>query len=158
MRPLHAHCYLGIGTLYAKSGQREKGRAELLATIELHRAMEMTFWLPQAEAALAQVHQGMVAVLATGQTLTQPLCLVLRAKAAGYVGQIEEALRLLAETLIAGRGKWAGATCLRRRIGSRESCYCSRPPQMQPKRPPVSSRPWRLPAGSRPNPRSCAPR
>ena len=54
MRPLVAHCHLGLGTLYAKTGQREQARAELSAAIDLYRAMEMTFWLPQAEAALAQ--------------------------------------------------------------------------------------------------------
>jgi tetratricopeptide (TPR) repeat protein len=55
MRPLMAHCHLGLGTLYAKAVTREQARAELSAAIELYRAMEMTFWLPQAEAALAQV-------------------------------------------------------------------------------------------------------
>ena len=54
MRPLQAHCHLGLGTLYAKTGQREQARAELSAAIDLYRAMEMTFWLPQAEAVLAQ--------------------------------------------------------------------------------------------------------
>jgi class 3 adenylate cyclase/tetratricopeptide (TPR) repeat protein len=55
MRPLQAHCYLGLGTLYATNGQHEQARAALSAAIELYRAMEMTFWLPQAEATLAQV-------------------------------------------------------------------------------------------------------
>jgi tetratricopeptide (TPR) repeat protein len=55
MRPLQAHCHLGLGTLYAKAGQREQARAELSTAIEMYRAMEMTFWLPQVEAALAQV-------------------------------------------------------------------------------------------------------
>jgi len=55
MRPLVAHCHLGLGSLYAKMGQREQARAELFAAIDLYRAMDMTFWLPQAEAALAQV-------------------------------------------------------------------------------------------------------
>ena len=55
MRPLQAHCHRGLGTLYAKIGQREPARAGLSAAIALYRAMEMTFWLPQAEAALAQV-------------------------------------------------------------------------------------------------------
>ena len=55
MRPLQAHCHLGLGTLYATTGQREQARAELSAAIELYRAMEMQFWLPQAEAALVQV-------------------------------------------------------------------------------------------------------
>ena len=55
MRPLVAHCHLGLGTLYARTGQREQARAELSAAIDLYRAMDMTFWLPEAEAALAQV-------------------------------------------------------------------------------------------------------
>jgi tetratricopeptide (TPR) repeat protein len=55
MRPLQAHCHLGLGTLYAKTGQREQARAELTAATDLYRTMEMTFFLRQAEAALAQV-------------------------------------------------------------------------------------------------------
>jgi tetratricopeptide (TPR) repeat protein len=55
MRPLVAHCHLGLGSLYAKTGQREQAHAELSAAIDLYRAMDMTFWLPQAEAALVQV-------------------------------------------------------------------------------------------------------
>jgi hypothetical protein len=50
-----AHCHRGLGTLYAKLGQREQARAALSTAIELYRTMEMTFWLPQAEAALAQM-------------------------------------------------------------------------------------------------------
>jgi class 3 adenylate cyclase/tetratricopeptide (TPR) repeat protein len=55
MRPLQAHCHQGLGTLYATVGQREQARAALTTAIEMYRAMAMTFWLPQAEAALAQV-------------------------------------------------------------------------------------------------------
>jgi len=55
MRPLLAHCHLGLGKLYTKIGRRAEARAELSAAIALYRAMEMTFWLPQAEATLAQV-------------------------------------------------------------------------------------------------------
>jgi len=55
MRPLQAHCHLSLGTLYVKISQREQARTELSTAIALYRAMEMTFWLPQAEAALAQV-------------------------------------------------------------------------------------------------------
>jgi hypothetical protein len=55
MRPLQAHCYLGLGTLHGKAGQREQARTELSAAITLYRAMDMTFWLPQAEATLARV-------------------------------------------------------------------------------------------------------
>jgi hypothetical protein len=46
MRPLVAHCHLGLGILYAKTGRREQAHAELAAASELYRAMEMTFWLP----------------------------------------------------------------------------------------------------------------
>src|SRR5262245_52734928 len=55
MRPLQAHCHLDLGTLYVKTGQREQARTELASAINLYRAMDMTFWLPQAEVALAQV-------------------------------------------------------------------------------------------------------
>jgi tetratricopeptide (TPR) repeat protein len=55
MRPLQAHCCRGLGMLYAQTGQRQQARAALVTAIELYRAMEMTFWLPQAEETLAQV-------------------------------------------------------------------------------------------------------
>jgi class 3 adenylate cyclase/tetratricopeptide (TPR) repeat protein len=55
MRPLQAHCHRGLGTLYARIGQREPARAALAAAIAMYRSMDMTFWLPQTEAALAQV-------------------------------------------------------------------------------------------------------
>jgi len=55
MRPLVAHCHLGLGTLSAKTGQREQARAALSTAIAMYRAMAMTFWLPLAEAALVQV-------------------------------------------------------------------------------------------------------
>jgi hypothetical protein len=41
--------------LYATRGQGEQARTVLIMAIEMYRAMDMTFWLPQAEAALAQV-------------------------------------------------------------------------------------------------------
>jgi tetratricopeptide (TPR) repeat protein len=55
MRPLQAHCHLSLGTLHVKVGQREQARTELSTAIALYRSMDMTFWLPQAEATLAQV-------------------------------------------------------------------------------------------------------
>jgi tetratricopeptide (TPR) repeat protein len=55
MRPLQAHCHRGLGTLYAATGQWEQARAALATAIALYRAMDMTFWLPETEAALAQV-------------------------------------------------------------------------------------------------------
>jgi len=55
MRPLVVHCHRGLGILYARIGRREQARSALATAIGLYRAMEMTFWLPEAEAALAQV-------------------------------------------------------------------------------------------------------
>jgi class 3 adenylate cyclase/tetratricopeptide (TPR) repeat protein len=55
MRPLQAHCHRGLGTLYAATGQQEQARRELATAIEMYRAMGMKFWLPQTEAALAQM-------------------------------------------------------------------------------------------------------
>jgi tetratricopeptide (TPR) repeat protein len=55
MRPLQAHCHRSLGTLYAAIGQWEQARIALSTAIELYHAMAMTFWLPRAEATLAQV-------------------------------------------------------------------------------------------------------
>jgi tetratricopeptide (TPR) repeat protein len=57
MRPLVAHCHLGLGRLYGQSGRGEQARAALTTALDLYRAMDMTFWLPQAEAARAQVER-----------------------------------------------------------------------------------------------------
>ena len=80
---------------------------------------------------LAQMHQGMTAVLATGQELGRPFCLVRLAEAAGHVGQVAAGLRLLGEALAvmadSGRGDlW------RRHIGPRENSCCGKPSLMQP--------------------------
>jgi Flp pilus assembly protein TadD len=56
MRPLQAHCHRGLGTLYDATGQQEQARVEVSTAIEMYQAMEMTFWLPQTEAALVQVN------------------------------------------------------------------------------------------------------
>jgi class 3 adenylate cyclase/tetratricopeptide (TPR) repeat protein len=55
LRPLQAHCHRGLGQLYAATGQQEPARRALSTALEMYRAMGMTFWLPQTEAALAQV-------------------------------------------------------------------------------------------------------
>jgi hypothetical protein len=55
MRPLQAHCHRGLGTLYAQRGPRELAHTVLSTAITMYRTMDMTFWLPQTEAVLAQV-------------------------------------------------------------------------------------------------------
>lgn len=58
MRPLQAHCHLGLGSLYLSIGQGQQAHAALTTAIDLYRIMRMTFWLPQAEAALSKIEGG----------------------------------------------------------------------------------------------------
>jgi hypothetical protein len=44
-----------LAPLYGQTGQSEQACVELSTAIDMYRAMDMTFWLPQAEAALARV-------------------------------------------------------------------------------------------------------
>jgi tetratricopeptide (TPR) repeat protein len=60
MRPLQAHCHRGLGMFYREIRRPAQARAELLAALTLYRAMEMNFWRPETEVALAHV-QGEVA-------------------------------------------------------------------------------------------------
>jgi tetratricopeptide (TPR) repeat protein len=55
MRPLQAHCHRGLGKLYSQTSQSEQARTELTTAIDMYRDMEMNFWLPETEAALASV-------------------------------------------------------------------------------------------------------
>jgi hypothetical protein len=50
MRPLVAHCHLGFGTLFQRTGKREQAGEHLATAITLYREMDMRFWLEQAEA------------------------------------------------------------------------------------------------------------
>jgi class 3 adenylate cyclase/tetratricopeptide (TPR) repeat protein len=55
MRPLLAHCHLGLGTLYHHLGDAAQARAELDTANMLLQSMDMTLWLPRVQAALAAV-------------------------------------------------------------------------------------------------------
>jgi hypothetical protein len=50
MRPLVAHCHLGLGTLYRRTGQHEQGNEHLTTATTMYREMDMRFYLEQAEA------------------------------------------------------------------------------------------------------------
>ena len=52
MRPLVAHCHLGLGKLSRRTGQREQAREHLTTATTMYREMDMTSWLEQAEAEL----------------------------------------------------------------------------------------------------------
>jgi tetratricopeptide (TPR) repeat protein len=52
MRPLVAHCHLGLGTLAGWTGDSGKPREHLTRAAEMYQEMGMDFWLAQAEAVL----------------------------------------------------------------------------------------------------------
>ena len=49
MRPLVAHCHLGLGKLYWRAGKREHAHEHLITAVTMYREMDMRFWLEQAE-------------------------------------------------------------------------------------------------------------
>jgi transcriptional regulator with AAA-type ATPase domain/tetratricopeptide (TPR) repeat protein len=50
MRPLAAHCHLGLGKLYRRTDNREQAREHLATATTMYREMGMTYWLERAEA------------------------------------------------------------------------------------------------------------
>jgi len=50
MRPLVAHCQLGLGRLYRRTGQWPDAQEHFTAAITMYREMDMRFWLGKAEA------------------------------------------------------------------------------------------------------------
>jgi DNA-binding SARP family transcriptional activator len=53
MRPLVAHCHLGLGKLYRHTGKRVQAQHHLTTSSTLYSEMEMPFWLDQTEAVMA---------------------------------------------------------------------------------------------------------
>jgi class 3 adenylate cyclase/tetratricopeptide (TPR) repeat protein len=49
MRPLVAHCHLGLAKLYRRTGKREQARDHLVTATTMYREMDMRFWLAEAE-------------------------------------------------------------------------------------------------------------
>jgi tetratricopeptide (TPR) repeat protein len=52
MRPLVAHCHLGLGKLSRRTGKREQAREHLTTATTMYREMDMRFWLEAAKAKL----------------------------------------------------------------------------------------------------------
>ena len=52
MRPLVAHCHLGLGKLYRRTGKREQAHEHLTTAATMYREMDMRFWLEKAETEL----------------------------------------------------------------------------------------------------------
>jgi tetratricopeptide (TPR) repeat protein len=55
MRPLVAHCHLGLGKLSRRTGKRERAHEHLTTATTMYREMDMRFWLEQAETALMEL-------------------------------------------------------------------------------------------------------
>ena len=54
MRPLVAHCHLGLGELYRRSDKREEALEHLITATTMYREMCMTYWLEKAEVQLKE--------------------------------------------------------------------------------------------------------
>jgi Tetratricopeptide repeat len=54
MRPLAAHCHLGLGKLYRRTDKREQAREHFATATTMYREMGMTYWLEKAEAELTE--------------------------------------------------------------------------------------------------------
>jgi tetratricopeptide (TPR) repeat protein len=52
MRPLIAHCHLGLGKLYRRTGKREQAQEHLTTATTMYREMGMAYWLEKAEVEL----------------------------------------------------------------------------------------------------------
>jgi class 3 adenylate cyclase/tetratricopeptide (TPR) repeat protein len=57
MRPLVAHCHLGLGTLYRRTGDHAKATDHLTTAATMYREMGMDFWLEKADAELRGVER-----------------------------------------------------------------------------------------------------
>jgi tetratricopeptide (TPR) repeat protein len=55
MRPLVAHCHLGLGTLYSRTERRQQALEHLSIAIRLYREMDMGFWPQKAETTMAEL-------------------------------------------------------------------------------------------------------
>jgi tetratricopeptide (TPR) repeat protein len=49
MRPLVAHCHLGLGRLYRRADNRDQAQEHLATATAMYAEMRMTYWLNQAE-------------------------------------------------------------------------------------------------------------
>jgi tetratricopeptide (TPR) repeat protein len=55
MRPLVAHCHLGLGKLYRRTDKREQAQEHLTTATTMYREMDMRFWLEQAEVEMKEL-------------------------------------------------------------------------------------------------------
>jgi tetratricopeptide (TPR) repeat protein len=58
MRPLAAHCHVGLGKLYRRTGKQAQAQEHLVTAAAMYREMDMGFWLEKAEAELGSPGKG----------------------------------------------------------------------------------------------------
>ena len=56
MRPLQAHCHLGLGKPFDRTGDRAKAVEHLTLTATMYCEMDTDFWLEKVKAELASPH------------------------------------------------------------------------------------------------------
>jgi len=53
MRPLVAHCHLGLAKLYRRTGKRQQAQEHLTTATTMYHDMDMRFYLEQAKAEMS---------------------------------------------------------------------------------------------------------
>ena len=55
LRPLLAHCHLGLGKLYRRASKRDQAREHLRTAVTMFGEMDMLHWREQAKKAMAEL-------------------------------------------------------------------------------------------------------
>jgi tetratricopeptide (TPR) repeat protein len=55
MRPLVAHCHLGLAKLFGRTGKREQAHDHLATAATMYHELEMRFWLEKVEAEMREL-------------------------------------------------------------------------------------------------------
>jgi len=55
LRPLLAHCHLGLGKLYRRAGKRQEAREHITTAATMFGEMDMQYWREQAEMAMTEL-------------------------------------------------------------------------------------------------------
>ncbi len=55
MRPLVAHCRLGLGKLYPRMDKEQEAQEHFATATTMYREMGMTYWLEKAEGEMREL-------------------------------------------------------------------------------------------------------
>jgi class 3 adenylate cyclase/tetratricopeptide (TPR) repeat protein len=55
LRPLAAHCHLGLGKLYRRTGKRQEAQGHLSTAADFYREMDMGIWLEQTQEEMTEL-------------------------------------------------------------------------------------------------------